>query len=112
MPCNDHLAERIRQLLSTPSDVEEKRMFGGLTFMVGGKMCCGVRGDDLMVRVEPDYYPEYHREALGRPHARPMDFTGRPMRGFVFVSADGLAEDDDLENWVGHGVEFASSLGS
>ncbi len=108
MPWNDNLAERIRQLLATRTDVEEKRMFGGLTFMVAGKMCCGVSGDELMVRIGLDNYDQ----ALERPHARQMDFTGRPMRGFVFVSADGLAEDGDLANWVGQGVEFASSLGS
>ena len=81
-------------------------MFGGLTFMLGGKMCCGVLGDRLLVRVGPAAY----EAALTEPFAAPMDFTGRPLRGMVYVDRDGLREDDELSRWVGRGVEFASSL--
>ena len=81
-------------------------MFGGLTFMLQGNMCCGVAGDRLMVRVGPEKYDE----ALGQKHARLMDFTGRPMKGFVFVGSEGLASDGELETWVRRGVDFALSL--
>jgi TfoX/Sxy family transcriptional regulator of competence genes len=78
---DERLAARVRALLAGRSDVTERRMFGGPTFMVGGHMCCGVDGDELIVRLDSGR----EEEALARPHARPMDFTGRPMRGFVTV---------------------------
>ena len=81
-------------------------MFGGLTFMLQGNMCCGVAGDRLMVRVGPEKYDE----ALAEKHAELMDFTGRPMKGMVFVGSDGLTSDDDLKAWVQRGVDFALSL--
>jgi hypothetical protein len=81
-------------------------MFGGLCFMVGGNMCVGIVGDDLMVRVGPDGW----EEALSRPHAREMDFTGKSMRGMVYVAPEGLSEDDDLRKWVDRGLDYASSL--
>jgi TfoX N-terminal domain len=86
--------------------VAEKRMFGGLAFMVGGNMSCGVMGKELMVRVGPAAYGE----ALSRPHARTMDFTGRPLKGMVYVGAKGLEADRDLASWVELGVAFAESL--
>jgi TfoX/Sxy family transcriptional regulator of competence genes len=87
-------------------DVSEKRMFGGLAFMVRGHMSVGVVRSDLMVRVGPAAYADL----VARPHARPMDFTGRPMKGFVYVAAPGIEADGDLERWVGHGVGHALSL--
>jgi hypothetical protein len=81
-------------------------MFGGIAFMLNGNMCCGVVKDDLMVRLAPDR----SEEALQLPHARPMDFTGRPMKGFVFVEPAGVATDEALREWVKRGVEFASTL--
>lgn len=81
-------------------------MFGGIAFLVGGHMCVGTARGELMVRTGPDRF----EEALARPHARPMDFTGRPMRGFVFVAATGFASDEALAGWVRLGVEFAESL--
>ena len=81
-------------------------MFGGLAFMLHGNMSVGVINDELMVRSGPDRHPE----ALERPHARPMDFTGRPMKGFVFVTQPGIASDADLQEWLRLGVEFAESL--
>jgi hypothetical protein len=81
-------------------------MFGGLAFMIAGNMCVGIVGDDLMVRVGPDAAPD----ALELPHAREMDFTGRPMRGFVFVDAAGVTDRTDLEAWVDRGLAFAESL--
>ena len=83
-------------------------MFGGLTFMVAGKMACGVVHDDLMVRVGPDG----HDSASGEPHTRPMDFTGRRLRGMVYVDPASVASDADLARWVDRGVRVATLAGS
>ena len=83
MAYSEQLADRVRGLLADRIDVEERPMFGGLTFMVRGHMCCGVHGEELVVRVHPDD----ERAALARRHARPMDFTTRRMRGFLTVAA-------------------------
>ncbi len=106
MPYDDALVARVRMALGSRADLVEKKMFGGLTFMLRGHMCCGVTGRDLMVRVGPEGY----HAAVARPGARPMDFTGKPLRGFVFVSSEGIAADDRLREWVRQGVGFASSL--
>jgi TfoX/Sxy family transcriptional regulator of competence genes len=92
---DEDLAARVRALLSERNDVIEKRMFGGLTFMVAGHMCCGVNRDELIVRLSR----EDAEAAKARPHARPMDFTGRPMRDFVSVSPEGL-KGRALRGWV------------
>lgn len=81
-------------------------MFGGLAFMVNGHLCCGIAKDELMVRVGP----EGHDDALRLPHARPMDFTGKPMRGMIYVGADGARDDETLAAWVGRGLDFVLSL--
>ena len=106
MPYDEGLAQRIRELFEDRSDVTEKKMFGGVAFLLGGNMCAGVVRDELMVRVGPDAY----EKLLGEPHAREMDFTGRAMRGMIYVGVDGFAEDEDLEAWVAHGLAFARSL--
>ena len=106
MAYNEALADRVRKALAGRTEVTEKRMFGGLTFMLGSSMCCGVVKDDLMVRVGPEGY----EAALADPGARPMDFTGRPMRGMVYVGSDGHRTDADLGRWVGRGADFAGSL--
>lgn len=107
MAYSEALAERVREALVPRGDaVTEIKMFGGLCFTLQGNMCVGVVGDDLMVRVGPDDYDG----ALNRPHVREMDFTGKPMRGLVYVGPDGVSDDDDLESWVRWGVSFASSL--
>jgi len=100
------LAERVRDHLATRPDVSERKMFGGLCFLVGGNMCVGVMAEDLMVRVGKDAYAE----ALARPHAREMDFTGRVARGIVYVGPAGFADEAGLETWVDRGVAFAASL--
>ena len=106
MAYDEGLAERIRGVLDDRADVSEKKMFGGIAFMVRGRMAVGVVKDDLMVRVGPDAY----EELVGRPEARPMDFTGRPMKGFLYVASKGLDRDADLARWVGHGLAYATSL--
>jgi TfoX/Sxy family transcriptional regulator of competence genes len=106
MSYDEGLAERIREVLDSQEGVVEKKMFGGLAFMVRGHMCCGVSGDDLMLRVGPEQYDD----ALKQPHARAMDFTGRPMKGFVYIGQEGLASDEQLEEWVRRGLRFVQPL--
>lgn len=106
MAYDETLAQRIRELLADKHSVVEKRMFGGIAFMLRGNMCCGIVRDDLMVRVGP----ERHEEALAQPHARPMDFTGRPMRGMVYVTPEGCRTDEALKRWVEQGLNFAATL--
>jgi TfoX/Sxy family transcriptional regulator of competence genes len=103
----DHeLAERVRQLLSEQEGIVERTMFGGLAFLLGGHMCCGVVRDQLMVRVGPESY----EQALAEPHAREMDFAGRPLRGFVYVEPSGIASAESLNRWVEWGRRFALTL--
>ena len=104
MRYDEKLAARVRRLLSDRDDVTERAMFGGLTFMVAGHMCCGVNKNELIVRLHPDDVDA----ALQRPHARPMDLTGRPMRGFVTVGPEGL-KGLALGRWVGAAVGAAES---
>ena len=106
MAYDEVLADRIRELISGAPDVGERKMFGGLAFMVRGNMACGPVGDILMVRVGPDEY----EQALKRPHAREMTFTGRPMKGFVELPVSALGDDELLADWVDLGVDYALSL--
>ena len=106
MSYDEGLAERIRDSLEDESDISERNMFGGLAFLLRGNMCVGVVGDELMVRVGPDAYGE----AVRQPNARKMDFTGRPMKGFVYVGSEGIESDADLRHWVDRGIKFACSL--
>ena len=105
MAYDEQLAARVRALLSDRADVSERKMFGGLTFMLGGNMCCGVNKDELIVRLDP----EREDEALSRPHARPMDFTSRHMPGFITVQPEGL-DGEQLDRWVQDAVARAASL--
>jgi TfoX/Sxy family transcriptional regulator of competence genes len=106
MAYDESMAYRVREALAQQEGVTERKMFGGLAFMVKGHMCCGVMQDHLMVRVGPQQY----EEALAQPHAREMDFTGRPMKGIVWVDPPGYATDEDLRTWVGQGLAFVTSL--
>jgi len=81
-------------------------MFGGVAFLVGGHMGCGILGDRLMIRVSRDAY----EDALARPHVKPMDFTGRRMRGFIYVDPAGIADEEALAEWVREGLGYAASL--
>ena len=100
------LAQRIRPLLAGLDGIVEKRMFGGIGFMVQGNMACGVHKGELIVRVGPDR----DAESLARPHARQFDMPGRPMRGWVVIAEPGFAQDTDLRRWVQWGVDHALSL--
>jgi TfoX/Sxy family transcriptional regulator of competence genes len=99
------LADRIRLELSGVP-VVEKKMFGGLGFLLNGNLACGVNKDNLIVRVDP----EKHATLLKKPHAKPFDLTGRPMKGWLVVEADGCKTEKQLSTWVKEGVEFALTL--
>ena len=100
MAFDEDLAARIRKALRRTADITERKMFGGLAFMGHGKMCCGIVGRDPMVRV----LDKDMSSALRRAHVRPMDFTGKPLRGFLYVAAAGVATDDSLREWIRKGV--------
>lgn len=96
MAYDEGLAERIRDILGETEGITEKKMFGGLAFLLHGKLTVGITGDDLMVRVHPN-----EAEALlNQPHVRNMDFTGRPMKGFLYVSPEGVEDEGALTAWV------------
>lgn len=104
MAFDEALGERVATALQRAGiGFQEKRMFGGLGFMINDKMCVGIVKDELMIRVLDEKYTD----VLKLPHAREMDFTGRPMKGFVYVSADGVRDDRSLQTWIDLGIEFA-----
>jgi hypothetical protein len=105
MPYDAVLTERARRALAGRA-VTERKMMGGLAFLLGGHMCCGVLGEDRVVRIGPEQY----EAALAEPHVRPMDFTGRAMRDFVYVAADGTGRDEALAAWLDRATTFTSSL--
>lgn len=106
MAYDEALATRIRSRIGAHPALTEREMFGGIAFMIGGNMAVGVHGNDLMVRVGK----AGHDAAVARPGARIMDFTARPMVGWITVAREGFADDADLDAWVEMGVAFAASL--
>jgi len=102
MAFNEKLANRIREAISDHPNVEEKLMFGGVCFMVNGKMCIGVVADDMMCRIDP----AIEEIALEKKGCRPMDFTGRPMKGYVYVDEDGMKSKRDFDYWVKLCLDF------
>jgi TfoX/Sxy family transcriptional regulator of competence genes len=106
MAYDEALADRIRELLSARADVAERKMFGGIAFMVAGNMACGVLGEDLIVRLDRDE----SEKALAEDGVRPFDFTGKPMKGIVYISAERTADDEELSEWVEAGADHAASL--
>jgi TfoX N-terminal domain len=106
MAYDEVLAERVKEVISAREGFSERKMFGGIGFMVGGKMACGVSGDALMVRLDPDEA----EKALAEEHVRVFDMTGRPMKGWILVGPEATASDEDLAGWVDAGAEFAASL--
>lgn len=106
MAYDEGLAERIREVLAGNPEIKEKKMFGGLAFMLNGNMACGLIKEDLLVRVGPEKY----KKALAQTGAREMDFTGRPSKGTVLVSAEGYEDDKKLTTWIIQGLDYAGSL--
>jgi TfoX/Sxy family transcriptional regulator of competence genes len=106
MAYDNDLAQRVRAALADNPEITEKRMFGGIAFLLRGLMLVGVSATSLMARVGEESYAD----SLGRPHAREMDFTGKPMRGYVYVEAAGLATEADLRFWIDRCEEFVATL--
>ena len=103
MAYSEILAERVRKLFETKNlAVEEKKMMGGLTFMVKGKMCVGILKDDLMARIAPEQY----ENALTKPGCREMDLTGKPMKGFVFINSKGTDNEESLAYWIDLALDY------
>ena len=106
MAYDDKLAFRIGEILASRSDTQEKKMFGGICFMVGEHMACGVHGNELIIRMAPDDAVT----ALKGKHVRPFDITGRPMKGYVFVAPQGCATKPALKKWIDTSVAFVAML--
>ena len=106
MAYHEGLAARIDEALAEEDDVQQKKMFGGVCFMVRQHMCVGVVDDILMARVGPDQY----EDCLGEEHAREMTFTGKPMKGLVYVDPEGISTDAQLGQWVGRCLDFIATL--
>ena len=106
MAFDEALAARVRPLLAKVGGVAEKKMFGGLAFLVHGNMSVGIHGSELIVRIDPSATDE----AVKEPGVRIFDITGRPMKGWLLVSAEALAQKQSLAAWVNRGVSFARSL--
>lgn len=108
MAYDESLAQRIRAALPAVPGLTEKKMFGGISFLVDGKLACGVSRNDLMVRIGQGATAA----ALEQPHVRMADMTGRPMKGWILVEPAGIQSDDDLTQWVTQGCTFAQALPS
>jgi TfoX/Sxy family transcriptional regulator of competence genes len=106
MAYDEELAERVRELLAARSEVSERKMFGGIAFMVSGNMACGVLKEDLIVRLGD----EEGEKAIAEDGVRPFDFTGKPMKGIVYVSPERISDDGGLAEWVEAGADYATSL--
>ena len=106
MAYDEALADRIGVILKDQPNVVGKKMFGGIAFMVNGNMCCGVVKDTLMLRVGTENY----EALLSRPHAREMDFTGKSMKGMIYVDPEGLKSEEELKTWVKRALEFVLTL--
>lgn len=106
MAYDEDLADRIRHAVGPRPNVTEKTMFGGIAFLLDGKMFVGIVKHDLMVRVGPERY----EAALDEPHVRPMDFTGRPINGYVFVGSGGLTTTKAVKKWVDRGTAFVATI--
>lgn len=106
MAYSNDLAERVRSQIGDHPALDEREMFGGIAFLIAGNMAVGVSGEELMVRVGKDS----HDEAVSLPGARTFDMGARPMRGWVNVSEEGFATEEDFAGWVSRGVAYAESL--
>lgn len=102
MAYDERIADRIREILVDQPEIEEKQMMGGVAFMVNSKMCVGVIKDEMMARIDPDIY----EDVLEKHGCRPMDFTGKQMKGWVFISPEGMDKVKDLEYWIGLALDF------
>jgi len=102
LPYSEKLANRIRDRLAEIPNIEEKAMMGGLTFMLNDKMCVGIIKDELMCRIDPDF----HDTAIEKPGCRTMDFTNRPMKGYVMINDTGMKSKKDFDYWIDLAIDF------
>ncbi len=102
MAYNEKLADRIRQRFEGLPNVEEKQMMGGLTFMYNGKMCVGIIQDELMCRIDP----ALHEACIEKTGCRTMDFTKRPMKGYIMIDETGMKSKKDFDYWMGLSIDF------
>ncbi len=103
MPYSEILAKRISKLLMHPKGLVEKKMFGGICYMLKNKMMAGIAKNKLMIRCMPDEY----EKLLKKPHAGEMDFTGKPLKGFLYIADLGIKTDKQLQYWLDVGIEYA-----
>jgi TfoX/Sxy family transcriptional regulator of competence genes len=108
MAYDEQVAHRIRQALPQGPHITEKRMFGGIAFLLNGNMFCGVIGDQFVARIGPSEA----EAAMRRPHVKPMDFTGRPLKAYVYISPDGVRTRPALQKWLRLALKFAATLAS
>jgi TfoX/Sxy family transcriptional regulator of competence genes len=106
MAFDERLAARIRKHLGKRRGIAEKQMFGGIAFLLNGNLCCGVHGDEMIVRISP----ADNDRALSQPHIHPFAMTGRPMKGWIQVRPAGLKRDSALAKWIEAGAKYAESL--
>lgn len=106
MAYDENLAQRVMHILAPTPNLVEKKMFGGIGYLVNGNMACGIIGESLIVRVGPHRY----QEALSQPHTSVFDMTGRPMTGWVVVKPQAFVSDDALKSWVETGLDFVATL--
>lgn len=106
MAYGEELAERVRSILAEKLETEDRKMFGGLAFLVRGHMCCGITDSMLMGRIGRDAY----EKALEEEHVKPVDFTGRPLKGFVYVEPEGLEDESALQAWIDRCLAFVAIL--
>jgi TfoX/Sxy family transcriptional regulator of competence genes len=106
MAFNDNLANRIRKQLNRHKTLAEKKMFGGLCFLLNGNMCCGIIGNELIIRSTP----EEAETLLAKNHTRIFDFSGRPMKGWIYVEASGMKSVRDLEHWLQISLNYVKTL--
>jgi TfoX/Sxy family transcriptional regulator of competence genes len=106
MPYDEAVAQRVRQALAQHAGITERKMFGGLSFLLHGHMCCGVLADQLVLRLGGAEV----QSALQQPHARAMDFTGKPLKSMVYIAPAGYASAASLRRWVARSVAFAATL--
>jgi TfoX/Sxy family transcriptional regulator of competence genes len=106
MAYNEALAGRIKKLIQTTRKLEEKKMFGGMAFLLNGNMCCGVHKDEVILRVDPEKY----KTLLARANVREFDLTGRPMKGWLLLNSKGAQNSTELKSWIKEAVGFAETL--
>jgi len=106
MAYDQNLAQRMRTYISAYPNTVEKKMFGGIGYLINGNMGCGIHKDYLVVRINPDEY----RQALRVPFVKPMDITGKPMKGWIMVSPQGYQDEESLEGWIHRGMQYAQTL--